>query len=128
MSETSVDGIAEALGRPIVPPETLQVQRWVDRVENRVRRGVKDLEEWLEDDLYRDTFTGIVEDVVIRRINNPEGLRSERIDDYYYDRGDNKADLWPTEAEWAELMPASSSAAFSTRPGFEPGWKRWHRW
>lgn len=122
MSETSVDGIAEALGRPIVPPETLQVQRWVDRVENRIRRRVKDLDERLEDDLYRDTFTGIVEDVVIRKIHNPQGLRSERIDDYYYDRGSQTADLWPSDDEWAVLLPSSAATAFSTRPEFEPGW------
>lgn len=127
-SITQVADVATALGRPIVSPEEEQVQKWIDRVERRIRNRVQDLEDRLESPGYRDTLTGVVEDVVIRRVNNPEGLRSERIDDYYYDRGSESADLWPTEAEWAELLPASGQAAFSTRPGFIPGWKRCDSW
>lgn len=119
---TQVTDVAEALGRPIVGPEIDQVQKWIDRVELRIRNRVADLDQRLEIPAYRATFTGVVEDVVIRKIQNPEGMRSERIDDYYYDRGDKTSDLWPTEAEWAELLPASGQSAFSTRPGFEPGW------
>lgn len=122
MSVTSVDDVATALGRPIVSPQTEQVQKWIDRVERRIRNRAKDLDDRLANDAFKDTFTGVVEDVVIRKIQNPEGLQSERIDDYYYDRGNKTSDLWPTEAEWAELLPASGVGAFSTRPGFEPGW------
>lgn len=122
MSTTKVEDVAAALGRSIASPETEQVQKWIDRVEQRIRNRIVDLSERLLDDAYRDTFTGVVEDVVIRKIHNPEGMRSERIDDYYYDRGEKSSDLWPTEQEWAELLPASSVGAFSTRPGFEPGW------
>ncbi|HEY4536431.1 MAG TPA: hypothetical protein VIG71_10770 [Enteractinococcus sp.] len=122
MSTTKVEDVAAALGRPIASPETEQVQKWIDRVEQRIRNRIVDLSERLSDDAYLDTFTGVVEDVVIRKIHNPEGMRSERIDDYYYDRGEKSSDLWPTEQEWAELLPASSVGAFSTRPGFEPGW------
>ena len=124
MSTTKVDDVAAALGRPIVSPETEQVQKWIDRVERRIRNRVQDLEDRLKIEGYRETFTGVVEDVVIRKIQNPKGMRSERVDDYYYDRGEKSSDLWPTEEEWAELLPASGSAAFSTRPGFVPGWEQ----
>ena len=122
-SITHVDDVAAALGRPIVTPETEQVQKWIDRVERRIRNRIQDLDVRLEMPAYRETFTGVVEDVVIRKIHNPQGMRSERIDDYYYDRGERSSDLWPTEDEWAELLPASSLGAFSTRPSFEPGWE-----
>ena len=122
MSITSVDDVATAFGRPIVSPQSEQVQKWIDRVERRIRNRVTDLDQRLENEAYKDTFTGVVEDVVIRKIQNPRGLRSELIDDYYYDRGENASNLWPTEDEWAELLPSSSLGAFSTRPGFEPGW------
>lgn len=128
MSITQVKDVATTLGRPIVEPETGQVEKWITRVENRIRQRVQDLDIRLQEPFYTETFTGVVEDVVIRKINNPEGLRSERIDDYYYDRGDKTSDLWPTEDEWAALMPASSTAAFSTRPGFVPGWERGPKW
>lgn len=119
MSVTQVKDVATTLGRPIVEPETDQVEKWITRVENRIRQRVQDLDIRLQEPFYTETFTGVVEDVVIRKINNPEGLRSERIDDYYYDRGDRTSDLWPTAEEWADLLPDSSSAAFSTRPSFE---------
>jgi hypothetical protein len=123
MSTTQVEDVAAALGRPIVEPETAQVQKWIDRVERRIRNRIQDLDVRLVTPAYRETFTGVVEEVVIRKIHNPQGMRSERIDDYYYDRGERTSDLWPTEEEWAELLPASSVAAFSTRPGFTPGWE-----
>lgn len=122
-NETTVTDVEAVLGRPINPPETAQVEAWVGRVEGRIRSRIADLDERLLDPAYKATFTGVVVDVVIRKILNPTGMRSERIDDYYYDRGSQKADLWPTDEEWAELMPAISSGAFSVRPGFEPGRK-----
>ena len=128
MSITDVQDVAAALGRPIVTPETEQVQKWIDRVERRIRNRITDLDIRLEDEAYKDTFTGVVEEVVIRKIHNPQGMRSERIDDYYYDRGERSSDLWPTEEEWAELLPASSLGAFSTRPSFEPDVVRDPRW
>src|SRR5690625_1505510 len=125
MSVTQVSDVAAILGRPIVAPEEDQVQGWINRVEGRVRRRIADLDDRLEDDGFREAFTGVVVDVVIRKILNPTGMRSERIDDYYYDRGSQKADLWPTDEEWRELIPDAVTGAFSTRPGFEPDRKGW---
>lgn len=119
MSVTQISDVVAILGRPIVPPEEDQVQGWINRVESRIRTRVPDLDERLSVQAYADTFVGVVVDVVIRKVLNPTGMRSERIDDYYYDRGSEKADLWPTAAEWAELLPATASGAFSTRPGFQ---------
>lgn len=119
-SYTSVSDVSAQLGRPIIPPETVQVQAWIDRVETRVRGRVPNLAELVADPTYLGALKGVVVDVVIRKINNPQGMRSERIDDYYYDRGATSADLWPTDAEWAELIPDVMRGAFSVRPGFTP--------
>lgn len=128
MSVTQVADVETILGRPIPAPEDGQVQGWIDRVESRIRTRVSDLDDRLQDEAYRATLVGVVVDVVIRKVLNPTGMRSERIDDYYYDRGSEKADLWPTDAEWAELLPAVASGAFSTRPGFEPAQRHPHWW
>lgn len=115
-----VNDVAAELGRTIVSPETGQVEAWIGRVENRIRVRIPDLDDRLLDTVFAATFKGVVVEVVIRKIKNPDGFRSERIDDYYYDRGAQTADLWPTDAEWAELIPLGGEGAFSTRPRFEP--------
>lgn len=126
ISVTDVADVADSLGRSINPPEDDQVQAWINRVEGRIANRISDLDEQLQDTGFKATFIGVVVDVVIRRINNPKGMQSERIDDYYYDRrGSDKADLWPSESEWAELLPTLGTGAFSTRPGFERGGRQY---
>jgi len=124
-SITTIADVSAALGRPIVPPQSTQVESWIGRVEGRIRSRIPDLDERIQAPAYKAAVVGVVVDVVIRKINNPTGLRSERIDDYYYDRGSQKADLWPTDEEWRELIPDAVTGAFSTRPGFEPDRKGW---
>lgn len=118
---TKLSDVVAALGRPISAPEDAQVETWISRVEGRIRIRVSDLDERVTDPAYKSSLVGVVVDVVIRKILNPAGFRSERIDDYYYDRGSQKADLWPTDDEWRELIPDAVTGAFSTRPGFVRG-------
>ena len=116
----SVQDVATELGRPISTPETAQVEQWINRVEARIQQRIPNLAELVTAPAYLVTLQGVIVAVVARKARNPEGLRSERIDDYYYDRGVNQSDLWPTAEEWAELMPVAAEGAFSTRPGFVP--------
>ena len=130
MAFATVIDVATELGRPIVSDEALQVQQWITRVESRIRLRVPNVDVLAENPAYGDAVTGVIVAVVARKVLNPEGLRSERIDDYYADRGSaGLADLWPTDTEWAELIPASSVGAFSTRPRFDsergPAWHLW---
>lgn len=126
MSYTHVDDVATELGRPIPEgPEHDQIESWIRRVEGRILRRIPDLAERVLDDDYLATVKLVVAAVVARKVHNPEGMRSERVDDYYYDRGNQPADLWPTTDEWAELLPATASGAFSTRPSFEPDRTPW---
>lgn len=125
MTYTTVDDVATELGRTIVSPETEQVQAWINRVEARILQRIPDLAKRVLDPAYFDLLAGVVVDVVARKVRNPEGMRSERIDDYYYDRGGQSVDLSLTDLEWGELLPESASGAFSTRPSFVPDRACW---
>lgn len=120
MPHTTPGDVATDLGRPLTDSEYEQVSAWIGRVEARIMQRIPDLADRALDPGYLDRLVGVVVDVVVRKVRNPEGLRSERIDDYYYDRGAQSADLSLTDLEWAELLPESASGAFSTRPGFIP--------
>ena len=121
MSYTDVQDVADNLGRPITDAaEVTQVGSWIGRVESRIGRRITDLDERVTDPGYLDILKGVVVDVVTRRVHNPEGYKSERTDDYYYDRGSQSSDLSLTDDEWRELGWYASAEAFSTRPGFKP--------
>lgn len=125
MAYTSPLDVATDLGRPLTDSEQAQVSAWIDRVEARILQRIPDLADRALDPAYLDRLTGIVVDVVVRKLRNPEGMRSERIDDYYYDRGSQSADLTLSDLEWGELLPESASGAFSTRPNFVPDRACW---
>lgn len=112
--------VAVELGRPLSESEQAQVTAWINRVEARILLRIPDLDVRSDEPGYRDRLTGVVVDVVARKVRNPDGMRSERIDDYFYDRGSQSADLALTDLEWAELLPGSTSGAFSTRPSYTP--------
>lgn len=128
MPYTYVEDVAVELGRPISSgsPEAQQVESWIARVEARIADRVPDLATKAAEVAYRDRLVGVVVAVVARKANNPEGLRSERIDDYYSDRGSSPAgDLWPTQQEWGELMASASAGAFSVRGSYVPDSVAW---
>lgn len=125
MAYTTTVDVATEIGRPLTDSEQGQVSAWIDRVEARILQRIPDLADRTLDPGYLARLQGVVVDVVARKLRNPEGMRSERIDDYYYDRGGQSADLSLSDLEWGELLPESASGAFSTRPSFEPDVVAW---
>lgn len=126
MVYVKVSDVATEVGRTLDPAESNQVDAWVSRVESRILARIPDLDERADGPGYMARLVGVVVDVVARKLRNPDGFRSERIDDYYYDRGNQSADLTLTDGEWAELGAFGSGGAFSTRPRFDPdGGDRW---
>lgn len=124
MTFATVQDVADTIGRPITDPlEVKQVEKWLARVETRIRRRIPNLNTLSEDATYLETLVGVEVDVVARRVLNPEGKKSEGIDDYRYSLTDAAAssDLWPTDAEWDELTPEPLSRAFSITPAYQPG-------
>lgn len=118
----SVADVAVELGRPVVSPETEQIAGWIGRVEGRIQRRIPDLagRYAIDPDVFGAALVGVVVDVVARKVRNPDGLRSERVDDYYYDRGSQVSDLSLTDDEWGLLLPESAGGAFTIRPTFAP--------
>lgn len=119
--------VAVELGRELTAAEQAQVEKWIERVEARIASRIPDLATRATDNAYYTTLAGVVVDVVARKARNPEGFRSERIDDYYYDRGAQSTDLNLTADEWAELLPElGATGAFSVRPSFDStGCRSW---
>ena len=118
----TLDDVSSRLGRPITDTaEVAQVNKWIGDVSRRIVRRIPTIDNSVVDGTISSaTVSQIVANVVIRKMGNPEGFRSERIDDYYYDRGQQSADLSLTDVEWADLIPGYGSGAFSVRPGFVP--------
>ena len=122
MTYVTTNEVATILGRPLADDtETDQVQAWIERVEARIAKRIPDLATRAEDPAYESMLRGVIVDVVARKVQNPTGMKSERVDDYYYDRGaQDPVNLWLTDEEWRELGWVAVAGAFSTRPAFEP--------
>lgn len=119
MAFATLNDVADDLGRPLSDgAEATQIQRWLNRVEARIRQRIANFDERVTTESgFVDLLSGVEVDVVVRRIHNPTGKKSERLDDYSYSLQDSsaKADLWPTEDEWAELLPSARPQVRSTR-------------
>lgn len=68
----------------------------------------------------------VVPQVVARKVLNPEGKTSERIDDYYYTREVQKYGLALTQEEWEIVTPhdvREDMGAFTISPFYTAGWR-----
>ena len=114
----TIEDVATTLGRPITDPdETKQVESWIQKVQRRVYRRLGDL-----DRLDGESLRDVISEVVARRIRNPEGKKSERIDDYSFslDSDAAKSGLYITDEEWDLLIPdVSVDGAFTIGPSFK---------
>lgn len=123
MTFAEVSDIAQRLGRPASSPtESSQWEAWLSDVESIILGRIPDLASRISDG--RPTLATVVmveANAVIRKILNPEGKRSERIDDYSYDRGEllGNGSIFLTDEEWA-LLIGSPDGAFTIRPAGDP--------
>jgi len=136
MSYTQLVDVSTRLGRPISDSdEVAQVLAWVGDVEALIaarfaRSGLDFLSQVALLNPSVETVARIVSDAVIRRIYQPLPGRTSTtrsIDDASvtdrWESGVQSSGGWLTDAEWFDLLPVSaSSAAYSTRPGFEADW------
>lgn len=132
MTYATDSDVAVEIGRPASSTEeTDQWNAWLARVERAIARRFSRAGLVLADQVTAGSPTADdVKDIevaaVVRKITNPLGLTSvtRTLDDGTVttrregtDDGDG---LMLTEDEWEILLPATSAAAFSTRPGFDP--------
>lgn len=107
--------VEKALGRPISDQLELdRVTSWASVVERMIDRRAKRLGLTINQ-LDPLDVAFVVGEAVARKVNNPEGKLSERIDDYSFRRGDetSQAGLYLTAREWSLLFPGSGSGAFT---------------
>lgn len=112
MSITLTSDVAARLGRPIsATAEVAQVQAWIDDVEDTIiRPRIGDLADLIADErLSEATLIRVVSSAVIRKVQNPEGLRtfSRALDDWQTtatrDKVLSDGQLRLTDEEWADL-------------------------
>lgn len=112
MTITTTSDVAARLGRPISDAaEIAQVSAWIGDVEDTIiRPRIGDLAALiLAGRLTEATLVRVVSDAVIRKVQNPEGLRTitRRVDDWNRtetrDRVLSDGQLRLTEEEWGDL-------------------------
>ena len=132
MTYATDSDVAVEIGRPAASAEeTAQWNAWLARVERAIvrrfaRAGLVLADQVTAGNPTADDVKDAEVAAVVRKITNPLGLTSvtRTIDDGTVttrrDGVDEVDGLALTEAEWEALLPSTSAAAFSTRPGFEP--------
>jgi hypothetical protein len=123
MAYATVDDVEVRYGRTLTASESAQVGAWIDDLESEILDRIPTL-----DDLIGfgrpafGTVRRVVCAVVIRKLQNPEGLRTTTvaIDDYSttktVDAANSAGYLGLTDDEWSLLLPGSSGDSFTIRP------------
>ena len=110
-------------GRTLTTSETAQVGAWIDDLESEIGERIPNLLDLiLAGRPTAGTVLRVVCAAVIRKLHNPEGLRTTTvaIDDYSTtktaDSSNSAGLLGLTDEEWALLLPGSSGDAFTITP------------
>ena len=124
-----LNDVSKRLGRPITDAnEIAQVEAWLTDVEAIIagrftRSGLILADQVALDNPSVATLIRVEAATVIRKMSNPTGLTSvtRSVDDASVTErrdGATASDLGLLNEEWEQLLPDSTSGAFSTRPGF----------
>lgn len=120
MPYATITDVSTRLGRPIADEsEMAQVGAWLEDVEALILARFPSLPGAVTAGAPTVATVVMVEaNAVIRKIRNPEGKKSERIDDYSYGLSDDAArgELFLTDEEWSLLLPGSTSGAWTISP------------
>jgi hypothetical protein len=123
MAYATVADVEVRYGRPLTASESAQVSAWIEDLEAEILERVPLLEDLiLAGRPTTGTLKRVVAGAVIRKLQNPEGLRTTTvaIDDYSttktVDSANSTGWLGLTDDEWSLLLPGSSGDAFTIRP------------
>lgn len=110
----TADDVVVTIGRTLSSTEEEQVEQWLTDVETIIFARLGDLT------LLNQDVLGFVErEAVAARLRNPDGVQSEKIDDYAYTMPANSRRITILDEWWDMLSPGSSAGVFSVRPSFE---------
>lgn len=122
MSALATVADVEAVWRPLSSAEQGVAQAWLDRASALVRASVQNVDTRVAmDDNYRQLAAGVVVDMALRVLKNPEGKRQESIDDYSWTRDNSVAagNLYLADDELSLLLGVRRrGGAFSIAPGW----------
>lgn len=122
MSALATVADVEAVWRPLSSAEQGVAQAWLDRASALVRASVQNVDTRVAmDDNYRQLAAGVVVDMALRVLKNPEGKRQESIDDYSWTRDNSVAagNLYLADDELSLLLGVRRrGGAFSIVPGW----------
>ena len=123
MAYATVSDVEVRYGRTLTTAESAQVSAWIDDLEAEILERIPALESLI---LAGRPTVGTLRRVecaaVIRKLQNPEGLRTTTvaIDDYSttktVDSANSAGFLGLTDDEWNLLLPGSSGDAFTITP------------
>jgi hypothetical protein len=123
MAYATVNDVEVRYGRTLTAAETAQVTAWIEDLEAEILERIPLLEALiLAGRPTMATLKRVVCAAVIRKLQNPEGLRTTTvaIDDYSttktVDSANSTGWLGLTDDEWSLLLPGSSGDAFTIRP------------
>jgi hypothetical protein len=130
LAYATVDDVEARYGQPLVGPERVQAPIWLNSIERRLRRRIKNFDDMvsLDPDGYREDVIDVECQAVIRILKNPEGYRSESEGTYSYSLDSRVASgfMLILDSEWEMLD--FNRGAFTINPT-PPGWRRgWYSW
>lgn len=123
MAYAAVSDVEVRFGRTLSATESAQAEAWIEDLESEILERIPTLDLLIA--AGRPTLSTLkrVEcAAVIRKLQNPEGLRTTTvaIDDYSttktVDSANSSGFLGLTDDEWSLLLPGSSGDAFTIRP------------
>ena len=121
MTYATPDEVSVLLGRDFSTAESAQCQGFLDDAEGMILERIPDLIAKIAAGALGFATVARVERRAVRRVMlNPEGKKTERVDDYSYGRDDTTAsgEVYISGEEWSWLITTLSSGdAFSIRPG-----------
>lgn len=135
MTLATTTDVANRLGRPLTVSEVEQTTLWLRDVERDIlRRQPSALDMAGADPNYSDTMVQVEANAVVRKVNNPQGLVSETLDSYSYNRGNstslgsgNGDPLSLTIDEWRSLG-VIMSVGWAQPPGYRRPWPALAQW
>jgi len=123
MTYADVSDVEVRYGRILTASEAAQVAAWIDDLEAEINERVPNLYDLIIAGRPTSaTVKRVITAAVIRKLHNPEGLRTTTvaIDDYSTtktaDSSNSAGLLGLTDEEWSLLLPGSSGDAFTIRP------------
>jgi len=129
MTYAEVSDVEVRYGRALSATEAAQVGAWIEDLEAEISERVPSLPDLITAGRPTvGTLKRVISAAVIRKLQNPEGLRTTTvaIDDYSttktVDSSNSAGLLGLTDEEWSLLLPGSSGDAFTIRPYGAPGY------